>query len=280
MYFLKTNSFHYPDSECISIKILTFINECDFSEAIEQANAFLSKLSYLKANSKVEKVKNDIFISEQFIKLLLYVAKYWLAITEQKFSDSWLVLQDILDYLRSIKKFHKENNLTVSFLEEQFIALESSYPYRLFSSVGIVVDHYNCSVCGLDIDSFECLHLKGELYNGDIAYGIANKILHFDHLALVENPLDKRCAIPIEDNSELFRVQKNMSKYIDKGKLLPFGFKNIETISYKKNNPDYIDLPRNTLCFCGSNIKFKKCCISKKTIEHKHFEFIHSQLII
>ncbi|MDY4370012.1 hypothetical protein SNR26_20110 [Pectobacterium brasiliense] len=76
--------------------------------------------------------------------------------------------------------------------------------------------------------------MKGELYNGGIAYGIANKILHFDHCALVENPLDKRCAIAIEDNSEQFGVQKNLSEYMNNGKLPPFGFKNIEIISYKK----------------------------------------------
>jgi len=278
LYFLKTNSFEYPDGECLSTEILTSINRCDFNIAINQADAFLRKLSDLKGSSTVEKVKSDIFISEQFIKLLSYVAKYWLAITRQEFSNSWLVLQDILDYLRCIKKFHKKRNLVVNFIEKQFIALESSYPYRLFSSVGIVVDYYKCSVCGLDIDSFECTHLKGELYNGEIAYGIANRILHFDHCALVENPLDKRCAIPIEDNSEQFGVQKDLSEYVNKGKLPPFGFKNIEIISYRKDNPDYIDLPRNAPCFCGSNIKFKKCCISKKMIEHKHFEFIHGQL--
>jgi len=279
LYFLKTNSFEYPGGECLSIEILKSINSCNFNIAINQVDDLLLKLSELKSISSTESVKNDIFISEQFIKLLLHVAKYWLAITNQKFSNSWLVLQDVLDYLRSIKKFHEKRNLVVNFIEKQFIALESSYPYQLFSSTGIVVDYYKCSVCGNDIDSFGCEHLKGELYNGEVAYGIANKILHFDHVALVENPLDKRCAISIEDSSEQFAVQMNMSEYITKAKLKPFSFKKIEIISYKKNNPDYINLPRNALCFCGSNIKFKKCCISKNQVEHKHFEFIHGQLI-
>jgi len=279
LYFLKTNSFECPDGEYFSIEILTLVNQCDFNTAINQADIFLLKLSELKKISSVEEVKNDIFISEQFIKLLSYVAKYWLAITNQEFSDSWLVLQDVLDYLRSIKKFHEKRNVVVNFIEKQFIALESSYPYQLFSSIGVVVDYYKCSVCGSDIDSFECEHLKGELYNGEVAYGVANKILHFDHVALVEDPLDKRCAVAIDDNSEQFGVQMNMSEYINKGKLQPFSFKNIEAISYKKNNPDYVNLPRNARCFCGSDLKFKKCCISKRKIEHKHFEFIHGQLI-
>jgi hypothetical protein len=279
LYFLTTNLFEYPEGEYSSIKILKSINNCDFNLAINQSDTVLKNLCYLKNNSTVENVKNDIFISEQFIKLLSCVAKYWLSITNQEFSNSWLVLQDVLDYLRSIKKFHKKRNLTVNFIEKQFVALESSYPYRLFSSVGIVVDYYKCSVCGLDIDSFECTHLKGELYNGDIAYGIANEILHFDHCALVENPLDKRCAIAIEDNSEQFGVQRSLSEYVNKGRLLPFNFKNIEVISYKKNNPDYIDLPRNSRCYCGSNIKFKKCCITKKMVDHNHYKFIHGELI-
>lgn len=279
MYFLKTNSFEYSDSEYYSLAILRSINQCEFNLAINTADIFLAKLNELKGTYSLEEVKNDIFISEQFIKLLSCVAKYWLAITSQKFSNSWLVLQDVLDYLRSIKKFHEKRNLVVNFIEKQFIALESSYPYQLFSSIGIVVDYYKCSVCGCDLDSFECEHLKGELYNGNVAYGIANKILHFDHVALVEKPLDKRCVIAIEDNSEQFGVQMNLSKYINKAKLQPFSFKNIEVISYKKNNPDYVNLPRNARCFCGSNLKFKKCCLSKKTIEHKHFEFIHGQLI-
>lgn len=211
MYFLKANSFEYPDGEGLSIEILKSINSCNFNIAINQADALLLKLSELKSNSLSESVKNDIFISEQFIKLLLHIAKYWLAIANQNFSNSWVILQDILDYLRSIKKFHEKRNLVVNFIEKQFIALESSYPYRIFCSTGFVVDYYKCSVCGNDIDSFDCAHLKGELYNGEIAYGIANKILHFDHIALVENPLDKRCVISIEDSSEQFAVQMNMS---------------------------------------------------------------------
>ncbi|MDG0802561.1 hypothetical protein [Pectobacterium polaris] len=88
LYFLKTNLFEYPDGECSSIEILTSINRCDFNIAINQTDAFLRKLSDLKGSSTVEAVKNDIFISEQFIKLPSCVAKYWLAITSQGFSNS------------------------------------------------------------------------------------------------------------------------------------------------------------------------------------------------
>lgn len=279
MYFLKSDSFKYPEGDRFTVEILTAINESDFNLALSQSDICLQKLNYLKENESEAAIKNDIYIAEQFFKLLSCVARYWISILANEFSNSWIILQDILDYLRSLKKFHNKENRTASYIEKQFLALEATYPYQIFSSVGIVVDYYKCSVCGLDIDSFECAHLKGELYNGDIVYGIANEILHFDHCALVDNPLDKRCVITIDDSSEQFAVQSDLSKYIYKASITPFGFKNIEIIRFKKTNPKYVDLSRNSLCFCGSNLKFKKCCISLHRIEHKHFEFIDGRLI-
>ncbi|ELH7812433.1 MULTISPECIES: SEC-C metal-binding domain-containing protein [Vibrio] len=35
----------------------------------------------------------------------------------------------------------------------------------------------------------------------------------------------------------------------------------------------------NQKCFCGSGVKFKKCCRGKTTARHKHYEFIEIGLI-
>lgn len=70
--------------------------------------------------------------------------------------------------------------------------LEKLYPYNVFVSVGVIIDQFECSICGLDIYSESCPHLPGELYRRVVARAVVKEIVGFDHVALVTDPADKR----------------------------------------------------------------------------------------
>jgi hypothetical protein len=51
----------------------------------------------------------------------------------------------------------------------------------------------NCSICGLKF--LLCDHIENQIYMGRLCRRVGRKILKLNHVALVENPKDRRCII-------------------------------------------------------------------------------------
>lgn len=66
------------------------------------------------------------------------------------------------------------------------------FPPQVFLSTGMIVQRQECSVCGVEYG--ECKHLIGKPYWGEICSIIVTDF-KCDHVAIVENPADKRCRI-------------------------------------------------------------------------------------
>lgn len=253
--------------------ILDTINQAEFSKAVEMSNTVISQLDKVKAEALRHK-RNSIFIETRKFHVLSHLSRFWEFVLHEEYYKSWCSLQDALDNLRNVKRFSAHDSTLVDFLEVQLKAIESVYPYQLFSSTGIIFEGCNCSICGEDIDSFECCHIQGELYDGEIAIGIVQNIKKFDHLALVEHPEDKRCVVGADDSHPNMLVLKDLGQYVLQGKLKPLGFKDVLKVEFDKANDAYVELKPNQKCFCGSGVKFKNCCRGKTTVRHKHYEFI------
>jgi len=66
------------------------------------------------------------------------------------------------------------------------------FPPQVFISSGLIVRHQECSICGSEYG--ECEHLAGKPYWGQFC-SIVAKDIEANHVAIVENPADKRCRI-------------------------------------------------------------------------------------
>ena len=141
-------------------------------------------------------------------------------------------------------------------------------------SMGIETSLFECSICRKNIDSFECEHDIGELYSGEIAFGIAKDITDINHISIVENPMDKRCVVEYPDHGHQFKGLQFLNKQLISNQLTPITIYDIDETPKKILNDNYIELARNEKCFCGSKKKFKKCCINKKYNEEKDIELI------
>lgn len=263
------------NTEPILEQLISAINQFDFLSG-EKLIADIRELISVRAaaiSTKSEEFLNDLFVINRCADLLAAYLKLWEEIIGGKFSSSWCSLQDAMDAIRPIKKFSK---LDVSFFEDQLTVLENAYPYRIFASVGIIVDRFVCNICGHDIDALECPHIAGELYSGTLAVGIAQNIVSLDHVSMVENPEDKRCVVSYDDESEHFRLVRYLSNTLQTKKVRISDFRHVELSSQVISNPDYVALGRNEKCFCGSGIKFKKCCIAKTEFQRNHFRFVFS----
>src|SRR5207248_465217 len=122
----------------------------------EEAAAMHDIIASARATTIDGRSLNDLYVLDRYVDFLEAYSLLWEKILDQHFGDSWSVLQDCLSLLRVIKKF---SNIDVTFFEDQLIELEQTYPYNIFFSVGAVVDRFDCSLCGWDIISDECLHM-------------------------------------------------------------------------------------------------------------------------
>ncbi|EHE7894571.1 TPA: hypothetical protein ACX3DX_004475 [Vibrio parahaemolyticus] len=261
------------DTERYAIELIKLIDLKFFEDASDTAERVIAELELLKCSVLLED-KNKVYIETCLFRVLKNISSFWSLVLQHHFYDAWCKLQDSLDGLRLIKRFYHCQCDSVSFFEKQLLSIEQVYPYKLFSSIGAVVEQYECSICGNDMDSLDCKHLKGELYDGELAYAIIRNFKELDHVAIVENPSDKRCVLNPDDDQAGMDVLKNIVGYIIENKLSPLGFTNILRIEFDKPNEKYIDLSPNDHCFCESGKKFKKCCVNKRTSRHAHFELI------
>lgn len=227
-----------------------------------------------KAASADDDVLRDLYALEQYAALLESYVQLWEEVLAREFAASWHSLQNALDSIRLIKKY---SNLNVRFFEEQLQELEGAYPYRLFLSIGAVVHHFECSVCGLDIDGEECDHRRGDLHRGHMVYGIARQVTNLDHVSLVLYPEDKRCVITLEDVPDQFPVVNYMAQLVESGRMQICTFDRLAWSKRQVPNRDHIRLGRNDPCYCGSKKKFKRCCEGSATIEQDHVDVLAAQ---
>lgn len=237
----------------------------------EELTVYITDYEKSSTNNHPDEFYNDCFIFKKFASLLNSYAEYWSKVCVGLYSESWDTLQDVLDLLRLIKKFSRFDATSLfKFLERQAQSLELLYPYSLFCSIEAVVGRADCSICGKNIESMECIHIAGELYRGKLAYGIVKEFKKLLSVSLVENPEDKRCKITsrnfsgVEYLSELVSIKKCNPLLISHTK------ESLRRIKIAGNT----SIGRNTACPCGSGKKFKKCCINKEFAEKRHIEII------
>ncbi|WP_166671039.1 SEC-C metal-binding domain-containing protein [Modicisalibacter xianhensis] len=262
----------YNDVRSLIIKALQKVDRKQFDEINQDLSEACTILAASQSDFYANELYlNDLYVINALVDFLKSYVRLWQNILGGHFSESWSDLQDCLDLLRVIKKF---SDVSVEHFEIQLLALERLYPYGVFFSIGATVEYFECSICEEDIDSLSCPHVKGELYSGLMAVGVAKNISHFDHVAIVSQPEDKRCTVRYENDSEHFHVVRYLSRLLNDDAFPISHFKELDFSKVRKKNPDFQKQGRNEECACGSGKKFKKCCIDKEYIESEHVEIV------
>jgi len=245
-------------------------------QAAEKLEAIINNFEKSNANGQPDKFFNDCFIFKTFALLLRSYAKYWSQVCDSLYPESWDTLQDVLDSLRLIKRFSCfDKSAIFKFIEKQTQSLELLYPYKVFASVEIVVGRIDCSICGNNMHSSECSHIKGELYRGKLAYGIVKEIKKSLSVSLVENPADKRCKVSsIDGKPANFDVIKFLKESVSSKKVGPLQISHADERIRRIKLDDISDADKNELCPCGSGKKLKDCCIYKEFVEKKHIDIV------
>lgn len=274
---LLIDDFKHADGH--AKKTLELIRIREYDKAIQTTKDIGNEIAQLKERATENDVKNAGFVYAVFFTLLNSLASYWKYIELEKYYDSWCSLQDSLDCLRQLKRFYKGQSLTISFLTKQLLSLEKVYPYKYFSSCGFVVEKFECSICSHNIDSDDCIHMKGQLYAGEMAVAIARNIKNLDHVAIVTNPKNKRLVVAPDDSRQQLNLFRLLVTDFHANKLSPLGFSQVKITESTRIDEHHVRAPRNSTCYCGSGKKYKHCCIESERMPHVHMDLFTGDLL-
>jgi hypothetical protein len=257
----------YLSCQSLLQKCCDLVEQLNFAEAlvpVEEASV-LHEAAFAAHTDDL--ALRELYALGQFIQFFRAYVRLWRQLIDGEFTATWNALQDSLDHLRGTKRF---SGIDISFFESQLLGLESTYPYRLFASIGAVADFTECSICGKDIEGFECTHRRGELYAGKLAVGIVRG-LRLQEVSLVTNPVDKRCIMQVQGTEYAFPALEFIREEVLSGRL-KIGW--IEVFEWSECEVPIAKQPRNAQCACGSGRKFKHCCRQKPMETRKHVEVV------
>lgn len=253
-------------------KLMTLNFSEPYSE-YENANHLFDKVKEKAIINKDEMMANASFIAKVYFRLFCDLASYFQMLQDNKLEDSWIKLQDCFDDIYGIGRFVEfDKRLEISSLNKLLKEYEKLYPYRVFASSEYIIEESECSICGKPMNSFECSHIKGELYWGEIAYERVSKIKEVNAVAIVTNPVDKRCVMQIADDNRSEDERFLLLREFLKQKIYNFQHFTIVDNKVLKRDNSIKKQPANQLCSCGSGKKFKNCCKDKMYYEHHNYK--------
>ena len=144
------------------------------------------------------------------------------------------------------------------------------YQVKWGVSPGFLCKEIRCSICDTRLTLRRgCNHSIGEIYDGEHC---AKNIVDFDilHVALVENPAQRFSVIfPEGDEGRRF----SLVNYVCRGLRSPWHSWSYEKEERREHHPSFRGLGRNSRCGCGSNVKYKRCCLGTDIV-FPHFQFL------
>lgn len=243
-------------------------------DTVDEAICVCNDIKVQAVENQNENVANSTYVICSYLKILSNYAIYWKYLEEGKYRESWDVLQNCLDSLICVSRFTEDRSVYCLELWDQHLRmLEKLYPFRVFSSIEMVIKHAKCSICGRSIIDFNCEHIPGNLYWGEMAYSIVEDA-ELKAVAMVSHPLDKRCVVEAQGDDRPKEEKYQLLHYFFTNNKDPLRMFDIEEIPRLYFNEKYLTYRRNDKCLCGSGKKFKKCCGESKYEKGIHYKIV------
>lgn len=231
----------------------------------------LDNIKRMAIRHQNEELANQQYTVGRYVMFLNTFQRYLALLVKNDYENSWMTLQDCLCLAEDVLRFLKdEEQFDIPDILNLLLKYEQLYPYKVFASTEMGILESVCSICGESMLGFECPHIKGNLYWGEVAHEVIKKV-DFQAVALVRNPLDKKCVITISDDK---RTEK------ERFQLLDYVVTNIPDLLYNFDVEEEVTrikrqqikvVGRNKMCTCGSGKKFKRCCEMVLYEAHTHY---------
>lgn len=240
----------------------------------------LKKIKDEKNNNDDEEGAKIIWCLEQAIKIQEIYLEAYEKLVHEKYYKAWCDFEQCELALESLKPHFPfdDNKYYLHFIDKHTTQYQSLYPYKLFFSPEILGHEKECTICGKIIKiRNHCGHDVGEIYKGEMCCRRVTKS-EILGISLVESPVQK-FSVPFMQNEKTGKsvdhYDYSLLNYLV-GKLLQSPFDTWDINWTKKMHPHkrFTGIGRNNKCPCGSEIKYKKCCLMKPGVLMSHCEFI------
>lgn len=276
---LKMDLVDFPEHyslRCNINEIYRELSRKNFNAVIQLCDSAIELCNKNKSQAlitKNEEIANSMFVVKAYCRMFKYYSMYWKLLLQERYKDSWTLLQDTIDMLIIVTRFTKDHNkFDIDNFNNHLHQLEKLYPYKIFSSIEAVVKCKKCSICGKSLLDIDCTHIPGELYWGEQVVAVANGVV-LQAVALVKHPLDKRCVIELSDDNRTDKEKFKLLDYFVENNTNPLRLFSIFESEKYFYNEGYDKAQRNDPCPCQSGKKFKKCCG-----EYKYEKGTHSKI--
>lgn len=165
-------------------------------QKITECEDYLITIKEYKSHAitrKDEGVANQFFHMQCVINSLRSFLLVWKNLKENDFNKSWTYLIDAQEYLIIALKIDDYEGIRN--LETRLNSAETLlFPgWAKYISAGFTETIGKCSIC-YELFS-KCEHIENSIYMGKLCLRVDREIKSADHVALVDNPRDKRCII-------------------------------------------------------------------------------------
>jgi hypothetical protein len=259
--------------QSVAASLVTF-GKKDFARCRSDLAKMAELVEGIKADARDSgkcELANDAYAAEVYLSALASFAKMWEDVYAGEPRRAWDSLQDALTELQWLHgRTEDAGRYYVGNLERQLEQLEALYPYRLFSSIEVIANRSECSLCHLPPLDPRCPHVPGEVYCGEKAIIIESE-LEALAVSLVPNPKDKRAVI---------------ESYAEGGRNHTFSFAPVLALAERLDSPlralavtqgtrsapksEFPNLSDASRCPCLSGMEYGNCCKERATIEVPH----------
>lgn len=189
----------------------------------------------------------------------------------EEFRKSWVLLERCEQAITSLDRHfsEKQDEFGIEHIRVHTEQLQELFQLKWGFSPGLLFKRVHCSVCqSRRTLRSDCGHEVGEIYDGNICYDIITEA-EILHISLVDNPAQKY-SVFWPDNDTQFAVLKYLADEL----LTPWDvWKYVKEIR-RRHHPAFRNVGGDDLCPCGSDIKYRRCCIKKDNVpDFPHFQF-------
>lgn len=242
-------------------------------DGFEAAKKLLSQEKAQCVANEDQYCAKAIWCLEAILKIQHVFADAFSKIKSGEFYDAWVLLERVEIAYGSLEKHYdvgSDEYYLRSILKhtEQF---QSLYPYKLFLSPAAVHKRKSCSICGAQITIRNgCGHETGEIYDGEMCRHIVEEV-RFPEISIVPNPVQKYSVMWLtKDGKQIDHYDYSNVAYVAAGLRNPFDGWDLQRTMIREPHSHYRDTGRNERCPCGSNLKYKNCCLRENGVLKPH----------
>lgn len=180
-------------------------------DAIGSLSDFIDEAEEIKRDLQIDeeipgRAANQVLALICMAKAIRYELRMWVRLKEENWESAWTDFVDAQEYASSaIAADPIAHYCNVKKYQEKLRSIESFvFPPQQFVSPGMIVNTYECSICGDDYDT--CPHLQGIAYNGVFCSRILRDI-EATEVSFVDDPKDKKARVRGHQVEDGFRNQ-------------------------------------------------------------------------